>query len=161
MRIDRAAAVLCALVCSVSASIAQSKLDLQGFEPGESLEEAQEHAGRANLHLKEIAALPGTWAVEGTNLTLSVCSGMVASVGIDIEGGVDEFGELVSIWQGEFGAPEVQVVSLDAGAMRITNIDARFSDEQGAHLVQLHSYDGEVGISAFAGSTIECPKTAP
>lgn len=162
MNINRLVTVFIWLAGSSGVVIAQPSVDLKGFEPGTSFEKAQEHARKANLHLREIASLPGNWTVGGTKVTLFVCSGMVARADVEIEGGLDEFGDLVSSLTWKFGSPELRVVSFDMGAIHVTNIDARFAaNQQAPHGVQLHSYDGELGISASVGSTIQCPPVVP
>lgn len=160
MKAPGLAMVVLTLVSSASPAVAQTDLDLRGFRPGSSLAEAQEHATADGLKLSQMSALPTSWIVEGTNLTLAVCDGNIDAVYVKVEGGVDEFADLVSSWTTEFGPPAVQIISVDAGATRISNIDARFTIDGETRLVQLSSAGGKVAINASVGSNIECSQTS-
>jgi len=148
--------VLLLALCSADNAAAQSALDLKGFVPGSSFEEAQEHAATEKLQLTESPYFPGNWEVEGANLWLVVCDETVASIQANIEGGVQEFAQLAMAWEIKFGEPDVQVASFYAGATRISIIDARFSHESGSHALQLNSYDGKEGITALVVSAVKC-----
>lgn len=131
---------------------------LLGFELGNTIEQAEQHALSQSWTLKPFSPnLPHTLEIEGAEATLYVCDGQVLSVQRQLGGGLDEFAALVFSLQLSLGEPTTQVASLMAGATRISIVSAKFEEENGKGAwIQLGSYDGEIRINTNVWSTIEC-----
>ncbi|SFJ04734.1 hypothetical protein [Celeribacter neptunius] len=142
------------------ASIAHASdpADLGGFILGSSLEEAQSHARTQEWTLAPISEnLPGSWTVEGTNLSLFICNGTVKSIKEKLEGDFEEFTALVFSMQLELGQPEIKILSLPSGVGVISTIDVRFEMAGGGASVQLQSIGGNRTFSTNRWIESECP----
>ena len=134
----------------VSASVAHAaeQWDLGGFMLGNTFEAAQQRAFQQEWKLVPLSDnLPGQWVVEGENLSLFVCNGIVASVSKQLEGELEEYTALVFSMQLEVGKPDIQISNLHSGIGTISTIDARFEIENGGANVQLQSVDGKRALS--------------
>ncbi|MDE4060893.1 hypothetical protein [Phaeobacter gallaeciensis] len=143
----------------IVASIAHAAdpADLGGFMLGSSLEAAQNHARAQEWKLVPLSDnLPGTWTVEGANLSLFVCNGVVSSVSETLEGDFEQFAALVFSMQLEFGQPDVQILSYRSSIGVISTIDARFDIAGGGASVQLQSLGGDRTFSANHWIETEC-----
>lgn len=144
------------LVASLAAH-ADNPEDLGGFMLGGSFEAAQRHALGQEWKLVPISDnLPGQWTVEGANLSLFVCNGIVSSVSEKLEGDLEEFAALVFSMQAEFGKPDIQILSLNSGIGDISTIDAHFDAVDDGATVQLQSVGGKRTFSVNHWIEFEC-----
>ncbi len=131
--------------------------DLGGFMLGWTLKEAQDHARAQEWTLAPISEnLPRSWTVEGTNLSLIICNGVVSSVSEMLTGDFEQFTALVVSMQLEFGRPEIQILSFPSGVGVISTIDARFDMAGGGASVQLQSIGGNRTFSTNRWIESEC-----
>ncbi|MBD3803686.1 MAG: hypothetical protein IE919_10670 [Thioclava sp.] len=118
--------------------------ELGGVMLGGSFEAAQQYVLGQEWDLVPTSKnLPGQWTVEGANLSLFVCNGVVSSVTEKLEGDLEEFAALVFSMKLEFGEPDIQILSFSSGLENISTIDARFDKVDGGATVQLQSIGGE------------------
>lgn len=131
--------------------------DLGGFMLGSSFEAAQQHALDQDWELVLLSEeLPQQWTVEGANLSLSVCNGVVSSVSKKSEGDLEEFAALVFSTQLKFGKPDIQILHLHSGIGDISTIDVRFDTDSGGVTVQLQSIGGGRILSVNHWIETEC-----
>lgn len=145
--------------CLFAASVAHAAdpKELGGFVLGSSFETAQQHALAQEWALVPTSEiLPGQWTVEGANLSLFVCNGVVSSVSENLEGDLEEFAALVFSMQLKLGKPDIQILSLSSGMGVISSIDARFDKGEGGATVQLQSLGGERTVSVNHWRGTEC-----
>ncbi|WP_083098481.1 hypothetical protein [Pseudophaeobacter leonis] len=143
----------------ISASVAHAaeQRDLGGFMLGETFEAAQQRALEQEWKLVPLSdSLPGQWVVEGENLSLFICNGIVTSVLKQLQGELEEFTALVFSMQLEVGKPDIQITNLHSGIGTISTIDARFETDNGGATVQLQSIDGKRGFSVNYWIEGEC-----
>ena len=140
-----------------SVAYAADPKEVGGFKLGSSFEAAQQHAlGQGWELVPTLENLPGQWVVEGTNLSLFVCNGVVSSVHEKLEGDFEEFVALVFSMQLKFGKPDIQILSLSSGIGDISTIDARFDKGDVGATVQLQSLGGGRAFSVNHWMEIEC-----
>ncbi|MEP1586324.1 MULTISPECIES: hypothetical protein [Rhodobacterales] len=134
------------LVASISH--AADPADLGGFVLGSTLQEAQYHARSQDWTLEPVSKnLPGSWTVEGTNLSLFICNGLVASVSERLAGDFEQFTALVFSMRLELGQPHISITNLPSGVGVISTIDVRFDMAGGGAAVQLQSIGGNRTLS--------------
>ena len=127
-------------VLAGSVAYAADPEKLGGFVLGSSFEAAQQHALERGWEIVPVSEhLPGSWSVEGSNLSLFVCNETVRSVGEKLEGDLEEFAALVFKMRLELGEPDIQILSTPLGPGAISTIDARFDTDDGRALVVLQS----------------------
>ena len=130
---------------------------LGGFVLGSSFEAAQQHALERGWEIVPVSEhLPGSWSVEGSNLSLFVCNGIVSAVGEKLEGDLEEFAALVFKMRLELDEPDIQILSIPSGLGTISTIDARFDTDDGRVLVQLQSIRGERYFNVHHSIDGEC-----
>ncbi|MEP7455733.1 hypothetical protein [Phyllobacterium sp. SB3] len=120
--------------------------EYNGFRSAMTLPDAEKAAAALGTKLTQMKApLDSNFIVEGKSFSIFVCGGKVASLNTQHEGGIAEFALLINFRSIKFGEPKLQVVSLRPS---MANIDANFDLPNGEkRYLQLHSYDGKVGIS--------------
>ncbi|WP_144389831.1 hypothetical protein [Phaeobacter sp. 22II1-1F12B] len=130
---------------------------LGGFVLGSSFEAAQQHALEREWEIVPLSEhLPGYWSVEGSNLTLGVCNGIVRFVGEKLEGDLEEFAALVFKMRLELDEPDIQILSIPSGIGTISTIDVRFDTDDGQALVQLQSIRGNRYFNVHHSIDGEC-----
>ncbi|MGR3823811.1 MAG: hypothetical protein ACU0A5_14680 [Salipiger marinus] len=141
----------------VSIAHAADPKELGGFMLGGSFAAAQQHALGQGWALVPISEnLPGQWTVEGTNVSLFVCNGVVSSVTEQLDGDLEEFAALVFTMTREFGEPDIQILSFESGIGTISTIDARFDKNSGGAEAQLQSIGGERTFTVNHWMETEC-----
>jgi hypothetical protein len=120
-----------------------------GFRLGSSLEEAMQHAASRDWQLVQLSEeLPGNWVVADPDIGLFVCDDIVTSVTQRTSGDLDDFAQMVFGMTGTHGKPDIQVISLKAGGVTVSNVDAEFPERAGIVVkVQLSSTDDQLALS--------------
>lgn len=129
-----------------------------GFKLGSQLTDARSHASANGWSLRLLSEdLPNEWIVEGADGGLFVCDNRVLAVRRHLKGNIDNFASMVRDATISQGSPDTTVVTFMSGNVRISNIDARYEAEDGSgYSIQLHSTDGNVGISTNFWSAERC-----
>lgn len=131
-----------------------------GFEFGSSLADAEAHAAANGWNLRQVSPeIPLWWTVDGSNISLGVCGDMVGSVARNFAGGLHEFTSIIWDMTWDWGKPvDTKIITLNAGAAKISNIDAHFKREDGTSaFVQFSKTDDrETQIYVSYGSNLSC-----
>ncbi len=132
-----------------------------GFEFGSSLADARAHAAANGWSLRHVSPeLPMWWEVDGSNISLGVCGGIVGSVGRNFAGDLHDFTSIVWDLTRKWGKPvDTTIITLNAGAAKISNIDAHFEKEDGSKIFVQFSKTDDRGAQIYVtfGSKGKCP----
>jgi hypothetical protein len=136
---------------------------LLGFELGETLEQAKDHA---QLNDWQIRPHPSDttrrlWVIEGANAVLEICQNNVFSITRNYEGGIDEFVALEASVRGEIlnGVPETNIFQLHSDGQTSSFIDSEFTAQDGSQtIVRLRSTNGEAKVLTLIWQSEVCSR---
>jgi hypothetical protein len=133
----------------------------RGFSLGTSFKEAEKHANANGWNLEQFSQLvPGQWHVEGTNVGLFTCEGIVASISAEHDSvSFEEFVGLVTKMKRENGKPDIQIIDFNIAEKIVSSIDVEFSTKDGVIKIQLQSIGGNKTLTQLHSKNSLCVKT--